>query len=64
MNKHVIAVGILVVALGFVVDRCSKLEKKLAVKSMECETYKFISNVYEALLDAKVTDKTDKKEEV
>lgn len=63
MNKHVVAVGILMVTLGLVTDRCAKLEKKLAVKSMECETYKFISNVYKILLDAKVDDKTEDKKE-
>lgn len=63
MNKHVVAMGIMAVAIGFLVDRCSKLEKKLAFKSVECETYKFVSNVYEILLGAKASDKTDDKTE-
>ena len=41
MNKHVVALGVLVFAIGYLADKCSKLEKRLAIKSMECECYKF-----------------------
>lgn len=63
MNKHVVAIGIMAIAIGYLVDKCARLEKKLAVKSMECEVYKFISNVDEILLKATTADKTETKEE-
>lgn len=63
MNKHVVAMGIMAVTVGFLVDKCAKLERKLADKSMECEIYKTITTIYEILLDSKATDKTEDKKE-
>ena len=55
--------GIMAVTVGFLVDKCAKLERKLADKSMECEIYKTITTIYEILLDSKATDKTEDKKE-
>lgn len=61
MNKHVVAIGVLGLALAFVADRCVKLEKKLVSKTMECKYYKFVNKIYEILLEE--TDDADEKKE-
>lgn len=50
MNKHVVAISVLVLAIGYLADKCSRLERKLAIKSMECECYKFAVKAYTVLL--------------
>lgn len=63
MNKHVVAIGVLVLALGFMADKCAKLEKKLELRSLECECYKFTSKVWQLLAGADETEHTDEKKE-
>lgn len=51
MNKHVVAIGMLAIGLLCVISRCEKLEEKLTLKTLECDTYKLCSRVYKRLYE-------------
>lgn len=65
MNKHVVAIGILGVALIFVADRCAKLEKKCLKLERKLAEEKTKSAVYEICLElcSDISDDADDKKE-
>ena len=59
MNKHVFAIGMLLVALGVLEFECIRLRDKLELKELECDAYKFGVKVYKHLYEE---EKADTKE--
>lgn len=66
MNKHVVAIGVMVAAVAFLADKCTKLEKKCLKLEHKLAEEKIKSSMYEICLElcSKIfDDDTDEKEE-
>lgn len=66
MNKHVVAISVLGVALVFLADRCAKLEKRCLKIQHRLAEEKIKSSMYEICLEICsdiIGDDTDEKKE-
>lgn len=60
MNKHVVAIGVLLIAACVLEHERSKLARKMALKELECDAYKLGMDVFKHLYEE--GQKTEEKE--